>query len=66
MTSEKFLRRRDVCAATGLPVSTLYALMQRGAFPRPVRTSPGRVGWLQSEISAWQQARISERDEVAA
>ena len=66
MKPEKFLRRSDVCAATGLPVSTLYALMQRGEFPRPVRTSPGRVGWLESEITVWQQARISERDGMAA
>jgi prophage regulatory protein len=31
-------------------------------FPKPVRLGPNAVGWLKSEIEAWQQARIAERD----
>ena len=41
---QKFLRRADVEAATGLPTSTLYELMGRGEFPKPLRLSPRRVG----------------------
>lgn len=57
-----FLRRAEVQRATGLPTSTLYDLMQRGQFPKPVPLSPGRVGWIESEVRTWQLARIAERD----
>jgi hypothetical protein len=40
----KFLRRPQVQAATGLPTSTLYDLIGKGEFPRPV----GRRNMLRS------------------
>jgi prophage regulatory protein len=57
-----FLRRHDVQRVTGLATSTLYGLMQRGEFPRPVRITSGRVGWIESEVRDWQQERIAKRD----
>jgi prophage regulatory protein len=59
---QKSLRRRDVIAVTGLATATTYSMISRGEFPRPVKLSPGLVGWLESEIAAWQAARIAERD----
>lgn len=56
----KFLRRPDVEAATGLPTATLYALMQRNKFPRPINITPGRVAWLESDVIAWQNARLAD------
>ena len=56
------LRRADVERATGLPRSTIYELMARGTFPKPIRLSARAVGWLEAEILAWQKARIAERD----
>jgi prophage regulatory protein len=60
------LRRAEVQRVTGLPTSTLYDMMANGRFPRPVRLTSNRVGWLESEIKDWQQARIDERDARAA
>jgi prophage regulatory protein len=57
------LRRAEVERATGLPRSTIYELMARGAFPKPIRLSARAVGWMESEIAAWQRARLTERDE---
>lgn len=59
---EKFLRRPEVIELTGIPQTTLYTMMERGDFPRPVQLSPRFVGWRASEVAAWQQARIAERD----
>lgn len=59
---QKFLRRQEVVAVTGLPTSTIYEQMSKGLFPKPVRLSPRLVGWLQSDIAKWQQDRIAERD----
>ncbi|MCK5748672.1 helix-turn-helix transcriptional regulator [Oricola sp.] len=64
--AQKFLRRSDVEAMTGLPCSTIYEMMERGSFPRPVRLSPRIVGWIESEVIDWQRSRIAERDAEAA
>lgn len=60
--AETFLRRPDVQRVTGLPRSSIYALMKQGQFPRPIRITSKTVGWLQSEIEAWQAERIAARD----
>ena len=40
-------------------------LEKAGLFPRRVKLGPRRVGWVESEIDAWCQARIDERDAKA-
>jgi prophage regulatory protein len=60
-TLQIFLRRPEVERVTGLPTSTLYDLMASGRFPRPVKLSASRVGWLESEVINWQQQRSAER-----
>ena len=57
-------RRPKVLEVTGWSVSTLYEKVANGSFPKPVKLDPrGRaVGWLETEIEAWQQQRIAERD----
>lgn len=47
-------RVRDV---TGLSRSTAWRLQQVGDFPEPVRISPNRVGWWESELTAWKATR---------
>ena len=37
-------------------------MMGRGVFPRNFRISPRLTAWRESEIAAWQRARIAERD----
>ena len=51
------LRRAQVEAATGLGRSTIYAMMAEGTFPAPVRLGRRAVGWRQSAICAWLDAR---------
>jgi prophage regulatory protein len=56
------LRRNDVERATGLPRSTLYDLVQKGRFPKPIKIGARSVGWLENEVLAWQRDRIAARD----
>ena len=56
------LRRAEVERSTGLPRSTIYELIARGTFPRPIQISARAVGWLESEVADWQKARVEERD----
>lgn len=37
--------------------STAWRMERDGAFPRRVRVSPGRVGWWESELTAWKRTR---------
>ena len=53
----RFLRRHTVETLTGLSRSTLYHLMSTGEFPRPVKLSVRAVGWRESDIVAWIEAR---------
>jgi prophage regulatory protein len=60
--TDTFLRDRQVTAATGIPRSTRYELIDKGEFPRPIRLSSRTVAWSAAEIAEWQQQRITERD----
>ncbi|RWM27789.1 AlpA family transcriptional regulator [Mesorhizobium sp.] len=54
----KFMRRPQVEAATGLPTSTLYELIGKGEFPRPIKLTPRIVGWIEADVIAWQKQRL--------
>jgi prophage regulatory protein len=42
---------------TGLSRTTAWRMQRSGDFPAPVPVSPGRVGWSESELTAWKAAR---------
>lgn len=54
---EHHLRRPAVEAATGLSRSSLYAMMDTGDFPRPVRIGKRAVAWPESAVTAWLASR---------
>ena len=56
---DRHLRRRDVEAATGLSRSTIYDMMSRGDFPRPIRIGKRAVAWKMSDIETWLASRQS-------
>ena len=66
MKIQKFLRRKDVQDICGLPTSSLYELIDRGEFPRPINLSKRTVAWLESDILAWQEKKIASRDAAQA
>ena len=51
--TKAYLRRPAVEVATGLSRSSIYAMMDAGEFPRPVRIGKRAVAWPQSEIEHW-------------
>lgn len=53
---------RKAADLLGVSISTLKRGWPEGRFPAPIRTSIDRIGWLESEILAWQRARIADRD----
>ena len=64
---QRFLRRREVEVATGLPRSTIYERMAAGKFPKPVQqVGTRRVLWVEAEIADWQAKQIAARDAKGA
>lgn len=63
--TDRILRRPEVEALVGVKRSTLYDWMAQGAFPKPVAPGVRLVGWRQSEVDAWLEAR-APRDQSAA
>jgi len=63
--TQRILRQPRVSDITGLPRSTIYQRIAEGTFPRPVPLGGRKVGWLESEIIAWQREREAERDTPA-
>jgi len=46
---------RERCG--GLGRSTAWRMTREGKFPAPVRIGAQRVGWWESEVSAWLRAQ---------
>jgi prophage regulatory protein len=61
------LRLSETLRRTGLSRSKLYELQSAGEFPKSIKLSRNgsAVGWIESEVHQWIQARISERDRAA-
>lgn len=55
--SIQLLRLPSVLACTGLSRSTVYALMERGEFPRPIKITGKAVAWPQESIARWVAER---------
>lgn len=43
--------------AVGLSTTTIYELINRGDFPRPVQLTGRAVGWPAHEVRAWLDSR---------
>jgi prophage regulatory protein len=61
-TLHRIVRMSELPAYTGLRSTQIDALIQRGEFPKPVKLSERRKGWLESELITWQQQRIAGRE----
>jgi prophage regulatory protein len=53
-----FLRLAQVLKETGLSKSTVYDLVKKGEFPGAIRLADKAVGWIDTEVKAWQEERI--------
>ena len=59
---ETLLRKREVLRITGLSNSTFYVRVKEGVIPRGVPIGPRIKGWPASEIDAYVQSCIAQRD----
>ncbi len=55
----RIVRLPEVKAITGLSRSTVYERIREGQFPKPVGLGGRNVGWVENEVVAWIEERIS-------
>ncbi len=57
-----FVRKREVMRLTGLPSSSIYALMNRDLFPKSIKLAGGKaVAWSLSSIEEWQRQCLANQ-----
>ena len=58
MTTTRLLDRRAVEVMTGLSRSAIYAAMNDGTFPKPIRIGTRGVRWFEHEVLDWIARRV--------
>jgi prophage regulatory protein len=62
----KVLKVKQVATEINVSVPQVYKLVSLGRFPKPIKLGERGSGWLTSEIDAWLQSKIEERDTEVA
>lgn len=64
VTPRRIIRLPEVCKAVGLSRSVIYARIQKGEFPAPIKMGYSS-GWIESEVQAWIETQIAASRTVA-
>jgi prophage regulatory protein len=56
---DRLLRRSDVENLVALRRSAIYALMQDGKFPKPLKVAGRAVRWRASDIATWIAEQVA-------
>ncbi len=62
----RVLRKGEVYARTGYKRTQIEKMQAEGNFPKLVQLGPRKFGFLESEIDAWIESKIAERDRAAS
>lgn len=62
----QLLRRPEVEAAVGLSTATIYRLMSRNEFPRPIKVARRAVRWRADDIARYLQSRPTSNSQSIA
>ena len=60
---DRLLTSKQIATETGISRSTIYRLLQNGAFPKPVRIGPRCTRWPESDIRQWLAERKASGEE---
>lgn len=51
------MRIREVMETVGIGRATIYRLLSRGDFPKPLKLGERSIGWREDEIQNWIEGR---------
>ena len=63
---DRFIGEAECHQITSLSRVTRWRLERVDNFPKRRQISPNRVGWLQSEIEDWLEARANGQETIAS
>jgi len=63
--TKRFIKLDQVKQMTSLSRAAIYKRIAHGTFPTQVKLGTTSV-WLESEVEAWIQSKVDERDRLAA
>ena len=55
----RLLKRQQVEEITTLSRSSIYDMIKRGVFPKPIKIGERAVAWREADIIAWLDARMA-------
>ena len=58
--TDQSLKVGAVSRKINLAIPTIYKLMAKGQFPKPLRLSPRSSRWMESDIDDWLQEKRAE------
>jgi prophage regulatory protein len=58
-TYDPIWRMTDACYQIGLSRSTIYRLIEKNDFPKPISLTAKSIGFLSSEVVLWKEQRIT-------
>ena len=54
-----FIRQREILKRVPFSAATLWRMVTRGDFPKPVKLTPGVTAWRNSEFEDWITTRTT-------
>lgn len=60
-TPERLIRLPEVKRRVGLARSTIYRLMQLGAFPKARKLGLRAIAWSEAEVDNWIEGKLTDR-----
>jgi len=58
--STQFLRLNHLKERLGVSGSSIWAWVKAGTFPKPIKLSENCTAWIEDDVEAWSQSRISD------
>lgn len=63
--SKGFYSLKQIVELTTLSRATIWRQCRAGVFPRPVKLSGYRNGWLRQEVDEWVEAKVEGRNKAS-
>ena len=59
----RILNAQKVAEQISVSVSQLRRMTKSGSFPKPIKLSKTRVGWLEADVDAWIERAMEGTDD---
>lgn len=58
---ERIIRKPELFSKIGLADATIWRMEKAGRFPKRIKLGGNSVGWFETEINKWLEAKAAQR-----